>query len=239
MEKDQDDFITNYDSESNFSQNDSMLPMANGKYFDLEFFIKTGDAGLYQIAIDICSNLGLKDMKRMREVNRTIKNFMDKERIYARLLTKPILSRPEVLSAHDLEEFDRWIEFISVVKKEGTLTELFSLIPINRKYVCIGLRDPGLALDFLPISPLKVAVTLKSKEILKMLKKYGLMDSEEKPELTVKFMKYACKALKWAQRDEEVNNVLHLNHLREEWSQEMIGLYFMEMEIFHPDRLRF
>ena len=246
MEKDQDDFITNDDSESNFSQNDSMLPMANGKYFDLEFFIKTGDAGLYQIAIDICSNLGLKDMKRMREVNRTIKNFMDKERIYARLLTKPILSRPEVLSAHDLEEFDRWIEFISVVKKEGTLTELFSLIPINRKYVCIGLRDPGLALDFLPISPLKVAVTLKSKEILKMLQKYGFMDSEEKPELTVdvKFVKYAGwkyagQALQWAQQDEEVNNVLHLNHLREEWSQEMIGLYFMEMEIFHPDRLRF
>ena len=145
----------------------------------------------------------------MREVNKTIKRFMDEERMYARLLTKPIVFRPEVLSAHDFEEFDRWIEFISVVKKEGTLAELFSLIPINRKYVCIGL-----ALDFLPISPLKVAVTLKSKEILKMLHKYGLMDSEEKLELTVKCMKYACKALQWAQQDEEVNNVLHLNSYR-------------------------
>ena len=118
-------------------------------------------------------------------------------------------SRREILSAHDFEEFNRWIEFISVVKKEGTLPELFSLIPINRRYVCIEH-------NFLPISPLKVAVTLKSKEILKMLKKYGLMDSEEKPELTIKFMKYACKALKWAQRDEEVNNVLHLNSYREQ-----------------------
>ena len=118
-------------------------------------------------------------------------------------------SRREILSAHDFEEFNRWIEFISVVKKEGTLPELFSLIPINRRYVCIEH-------NFLPISPLKVAVTLKSKEILKMLKKYGLMDSEEKPELTVKFLKYACQALKWAQRDEEVNNVLHLNSYREQ-----------------------
>ena len=42
------------------------------------------------------------------------------------------------------------------------------------------------------------------------------MDSEEKPELTFKFMKYACQALKWAQRDEEVNNVLHLNNYREQ-----------------------
>ena len=81
------------DSESNFSQNDSMLPKANGNYFDLEFFIKTGDAGFYQIAINICSNLGLKDMKRMREVNKTIKNFMDEERMFARLLTKPIIFR--------------------------------------------------------------------------------------------------------------------------------------------------
>ena len=64
------------DSESNFSQNDSMV---NGNYFDLEFFIKTGDAGFYQIAINICSNLGLNDMKSMREVNKTIKNFMDEE----------------------------------------------------------------------------------------------------------------------------------------------------------------
>lgn len=190
------------DSESNFSQNDSMLPMANDNYFDLEFFIKTGDAGFYEIAINICSNLGLNDMKRMREVNKTIKKFMDEERMVARLLTKPIIFRPEVLSAHDLEEFNRWIEFISVVKKEGTLPELFSLIPINRKYVCI---EP----NFLPISPLKVAVTLKSKEILKMLKKYGLMDSEEKPELTVKFMKYACQALKWAQRDGEVKREIY------------------------------
>ena len=44
------------------------------------------------------------------------------------------------------------------------------------------------------------------------------MDSEEKPELTVKFMKYACQALKWAQRDDEVNNVLHLNIYREQMS---------------------
>ena len=190
---------------------DDSEKMENGNYFDLEFFIKTGDAGFYQIAINICSNLGLKDMKRMREVNKTIKNFMDEERMFARLLTKPIVFRPEVLGAHDFEEFNRWIEFIFVVKKEGTLPELLSLIPINRKYVCI---EP----NFLPISPLKVAVTLKSKEILRMLKKYGLMDSEEKPELTVKFMKYACQALKWAQRDDEVNNVLHLNIYREQMS---------------------
>jgi len=199
------------DPESNFSQNDSLLPKANGNCFDLEFFIKTGDAGFYQIAINICSNLGLNDMKSMREVNKTIKNFMDEERMIAQLLTKPIVFRPEVLSAHDSEEFNRWIEFISVVKKEGTLPELFSLIPINRKYVCIEH-------NFLPISPLKVAVTLKSKEILKMLKKYGLMDSEEKPELTVKFMKYACKALQWAEKDDEVNNVLHLNIYRKQIS---------------------
>ena len=135
MEEDQDDFITKFqDLTSNFSQNDSTLPMVNGKYFDLEFFIKTGDAGFYQIAINICSNLGLKDMKMMREVNKTIKRFMDEERMFAKLLTKPIF---EVLSVHDSEEFDQWIEFISVVKKEGTLPELFSLIPINRKYVCI------------------------------------------------------------------------------------------------------
>ena len=51
-----------------------------------------------------------------------------------------------------------------------------------------------------------------------MLKKYGLMDSEEKPELTIKFMKYACQALKWAQRDEEVNDVLHLNSYRKQIS---------------------
>jgi hypothetical protein len=74
--------------------------MVNGNYFDLEFFIKTGDAGFYQIAINICSNLGLNDMKRMREVNKTIKRFMDEERMYARLLTKPIVFRPEVLSAY-------------------------------------------------------------------------------------------------------------------------------------------
>ena len=72
--------------------------------------------------------------------------------------------------------------------------------------------------NFLPISPLKVAVTLKSKEILRMLKKYGLMDSEEKPELTVEFMKYACQALQWAQKDQEVNNVLHLNSYRKQIS---------------------
>ena len=51
-----------------------------------------------------------------------------------------------------------------------------------------------------------------------MLKKYGLMDSEEKPELTVKFMKYACKALQWAEKDDEVNNVLHLNIYRKQIS---------------------
>ena len=81
------------DPESNFSQNDSLLPKANGNCFDLEFFIKTGDAGFYQIAINICSNLGLNDMKSMREVNQTIKNFMDEERMIARLLTKPIIFR--------------------------------------------------------------------------------------------------------------------------------------------------
>ena len=81
------------DPESNFSQNDSMLPKANGNCFDLEFFIKAGDAGFYQIAINICSNLGLNDMKNMREVNKTIKNFMDQERMIARLLTKPIIFR--------------------------------------------------------------------------------------------------------------------------------------------------
>ena len=53
-----------------------------------------------------------------------------------------------------------------------------------------------------------------------MLKKYGLMDSEEQPELTVKFMKYACKALKWAQRDEEVMNVLDLNNYQAQISAE-------------------
>ena len=42
-----------------------------------------------------------------------------------------------------------------------------------------------------------------------MLKKYGFMDSEEKPELTVKFMKYACQALLWAQRDEEVKREIY------------------------------
>ena len=121
------------------------------------------------------------------------------------------------MSAHDFEEFNRWIEFISVVKKEGTLPELFSLIPINRKYVCIEH-------NFLPISPLKVAVTLKSKEILRMLKKYGFMDSEEKPELTVEScgvdvkVKYAAHALRWARQDEEVNNVLHLKSYREQIS---------------------
>ena len=51
-----------------------------------------------------------------------------------------------------------------------------------------------------------------------MLKKYGLMDSEEKPELTVEFMKYACQALQWAQKDQEVNNVLHLNSYRKQIS---------------------
>ena len=51
-----------------------------------------------------------------------------------------------------------------------------------------------------------------------MLKKYGLMDNEEKPELTVKFMKYACKALQWAEKDDEVNNVLHLNIYRKQIS---------------------
>ena len=108
-------------------------------------------------------------------------------------------------------------------------------------------------IQFVPISPLKVAVTLKSKEILKMLKKYGFMDSEEKPELTVKCIKYACQAFQWAQQDEEVNNVLHLNHLRDESSQEIINyhMYFVFppwllhvacslnyfSEIFHPARL--
>ena len=80
-------------------------------------------------------------------------------------------------------------------------------------------------------------MTLKSKEILKMLKKYGFMDSEEKPELTVKCMKYARKALQWAQQDEEVNNVLHLNHLRDESSQEIINyhMYFVFPPCnFHP-----
>ena len=44
------------------------------------------------------------------------------------------------------------------------------------------------------------------------------MDSEEKPELTVKFMKYAAKALQWAQKDQEVNNVLHLDSYRRQIS---------------------
>ena len=80
------------DSELNDANDDSILA-ENDKPFDLELFIKSSDAGFYQIAISICSHLGLQDMKRMREVNKTIKNFMDGERIYARLLTKPILFR--------------------------------------------------------------------------------------------------------------------------------------------------
>jgi hypothetical protein len=58
-----------------------------------------------------------------------------------------------------------------------------------------------------------------------MLKKYGLMDSEEQPELTVKFMKYACQALQWAQRDGEVNNVLHLDSYRKQISTPWFPFY--------------
>ena len=51
------------------------------------------------------------------------------------------------------------------------------------------------------------------------------MDSEEKPELTVKFMKYACQALQWAQRDGEVNNVLHLDSYRKQISTPWFPFY--------------
>ena len=62
--------------------------------FDFEFFITSGDAGLYQIAIEIFTNMSLKDLRSMRAVNKTIKAFIDKERsIFTRMLKKPLLFR--------------------------------------------------------------------------------------------------------------------------------------------------
>ena len=174
--------------------------MENDKPFDLELFIKSSDAGFYQIAINICSYLDLQGMKRMREVNKTIKKFMDHERLYADLLIKPILHRPENLNSYYSEEFERWVGFINVMKKFGTFSEIFTIIPINRKYACIGEEN-------LPLSPLKVAIVIESKRLVMMLRKYGLLNNEEKCESFFSIrgnMEFVNKAWRWVSKDEEV-----------------------------------
>ena len=169
--------------------------------FDLEFFIRNGDAGLYQIAIEIFSNLSLQELKKMREVNKTIEKFIEKERIFSRLIKKPMLFRHENLTSRDLEEYERWIEFLNRVKNEGSVHEICYFIPINRKYICIG--D-----DFVPLSPLKVAIVLESKKLLMMIQRLDLLVLEEKPEWTERFTNFVSKASTWARKDNEVNSLL-------------------------------
>ena len=87
-----------------------------------------------------------------------------------------------------------------MIEKEGSIPELFCVIPINRKYACIGEEN-------LPLSPLKVAVVIESKRIVMMLRKYGLLNNEEKPESFFSIrgnMEFVNKAWRWVSKDEEV-----------------------------------
>ena len=49
------------------------------QYFDLEFFMKSSDVGLYNVAKEIFSHLNPRDLEEMRKVNKTFYKFLKKE----------------------------------------------------------------------------------------------------------------------------------------------------------------
>lgn len=179
-------------------------------YFDFEFFITSGDAGLYQIAIEIFTNMSIKDLMTMRAVNKTINAFIRKERsIFTRKIKKPILFRIENLTSHDMKEFDRWLKFLKCIEEEGSLAELFYVIPINRKYISIDLQGR-------PLSPFKVAVELRSLKLVKIIKSFDLLKFEERfhkatgqPPMPPRCMEFFNKATRWNYSNFEVQKLLH------------------------------
>jgi len=174
-------------------------------YFDFEFFITSCDPGLYQIAIEIFTNMSLKDVLTMRGVNKTIKAFIHKERsIFTRRLKKPLLFRIENLTPHDLDEYNRWLVFLEMIEKEGSIPELFCVIPINRKY--ITLEPMGR-----PLSPFKVAVELQSIKLVKIIKSFDLLKWEEKFKVTSddpRFYAFFKKASDWITTQPEVSDLV-------------------------------
>ena len=61
---------------------DKRIMITENQHFDLQFFMKSTDAGLYNVALKIFSNLDAKDLKNLREIgndNQNMKEFLDRE----------------------------------------------------------------------------------------------------------------------------------------------------------------
>merc|ERR1712228_6292 len=57
-----------------------MVMALKNQHFDLEYFMKSTDVGLYNVAKEIFSYLDPVDLKNMREIGKTIDNFLKQER---------------------------------------------------------------------------------------------------------------------------------------------------------------
>ena len=57
------------------------MAMAKEKqYFDLEFFMRSTDVGLYNVAKEIFSHLSARDLQKMRQMNKTFYGFLKNEK---------------------------------------------------------------------------------------------------------------------------------------------------------------
>lgn len=106
------------------------------RYFDVEFFMKSTDVGLYNVTKNIFSYLSAFDLKEMRKINKNFNEFLKNEEDFlTKKFEKVKLHLPGSVS------MSAWIQNYSY-KTEVYKLQIFSLLWLS-KYPFFVTRSAG------------------------------------------------------------------------------------------------